>query len=361
MADNNAAAVDVDVFINGNEIPDTDIIICTADSDFDQPDMATITLRNDLSQNNATADHGQSVEIKFGDPGGSKTTVFKGEVVGIEPSYREGGESRIVIRAFNKMHRLTRGKKSKTYQKQSDQDVVSSIVGSAGLSATCGSSPKITHEHLYQHGQTDLEFIRVRAARLGFHVWCVDTTLYFDAPKCDQDSGIELKLHLPAEGDTKPFLKAFHARMSSAAVLGKVTVRGWDPKKKEEIVGEESAPASKLGSKKASSGASQFGDNATFTVDHPIYSVEEAKAIAKSRLAAANFGYLTAEAVCRGAPTLKLGIVVKCIVNEEAADDRFNGKYLVAGCTHKYTHSGGGGGGGGYETVLRLWRDAEKP
>lgn len=353
------SSVDIDIFINGAEVDDNDIIVCTTDSDFDQPDMATITLRNDRSRNTTAADHAQSVEIKFGAPGGSKTTVFKGEVVGIEPTYNAGGESRIVIRAFNKMHRLSRGKKSKTWQKQSDQDVVSSIASQAGLTAQCGSDPKIKHDHLYQHGQTNLEFIRVRAARLGFRVWCEDTKLFFDKPKTDQDSGIELKLEQGS--DDEPFIKKFSGRMSSANVLKKVTVRGWDPKKKEEIVGEESAPASKLGSKKGSDAAGEFGDGATFTVDHPIYSVDEAKAIAKSKLAEANFSYLTAEVVCRGSTRLKLGLVVKVTVNDDTADDRFNGKYLIAGCTHKYTHAAPGGGSGGYETLLRLWRDAEKP
>jgi len=349
---------DVDVFINGTEIADTDVISVQCDSDYDQPCMATITLRNDLSQNNATADHSQPVEVKFGPAGGTKKSVFKGEVVGIEPQYNTAGESRIIIRAFNKMHRLTRGKKSKTYQDKSDQDVVSAICGLHGLSAQNGTTPKITHKHLYQHGQTDLEFVRVRAARLGFRVWVDDTKLYFDAPKTDQDSGIELGMSKTTDG--KPFMKVFNARMSSAAVLKKVTVRGWDPKKKEEIVGEESAPASRLGSKKGSDAAGQFGDGATFTVDHPIYSVEEAKAIAKSKLAEANFSYITADAQCVGSADLKLGIVVTIKCNAETAADRFNGKYLVAGCTHRYTH-GSGGNKGGYETILRLWRDAEKP
>ncbi len=351
-----ASSVDVDVLFDGTEVPDTDIITFVVDSDFDQPCMATITLRNDTAKHTGARNHGQSCEIKVGKGDGSdKKTIFKGEIVGIEPSYKAGGESRILIRCFNKLHRLSRGRKSKTYQKQSDQDVVSAIAGQHGLSAQCGSSPKITHDHLYQHGQTNLEFVRVRAARLGFHVWCEDTKLFFDKPKTDQDSGIELKL----EKDAPYHLKAASLRMSSAAVLKKVTVQGWDPKKKEAIVGEESAASTPLGSKKGSDAASTFGDGATFTVDHPIYSVDEAKAIAKSRLADANLGYITGEALCKGSANLKLGIVVKLVVNTDESD-RFNGKYLVKGCTHKYTHGTGGNPSGGYETILRLARDAEK-
>jgi uncharacterized protein len=350
-----ASSVDVDVLFGGTEIPDTDILMFSVEQDLDQPDMAVITLRNDLGTHNNARKHGETVEVRVAKGDGSdRQSIFKGEIIGIEPSYRAGGESKIVIRAFNKMHRMSRGKKSKTYQDKSDQDVVSAVCGNHGLQAQNGSTPKITHKHLYQHNQTDLEFVRVRAARLGFHVWCDDTKLYFDAPKIDQDSGIEIKLD-----KTAPYhMKAFTVRMSSAAVLKKVTVRGWDPKKKEEIVGMEQAGSSPLGGTHASAAAGTFGDGATFTVDHPIYSVEEAKAIAKARLADANLNYITGEAVCKGSAKYKLAIVVKVIVNADVADDRFNGKYLVAGCTHRYTH--GTGGGGGYETVLRLWRDAEK-
>ncbi len=358
MAEQSASAVDFDVMIDGTEIPDGDIISFVVECDLNQPNMAMITLRNDHGAHTAARNHAQAVEIKIGAPdaSGSKATIFKGEIVGLEPTYKAHGESKILVRCFNKMHRLLRGKKSKTYQNMSDQDVVSAIVSDAGLTAQCGSDPKITHEHLYQHNQSNLEFIRVRAARLGFAVWCEDTTLHFDKPKTDQDSGIELKLQEVGEHH----LKSFAARLSSAAVVNKVTVRGWDPKKKEEIVGEATAASSSLGSKHAASASGDLGQAVTFTVDHPIYSVAEAQAIAKSKLGEAMMSYLTGEAECRGNSAYKPGIVVKITVNAEAADDRFNGKYFVNGVTHKYS-AGSGGSGGGYISYLRVARDAEKP
>lgn len=357
--EHSAFSTDIDVFFDGTEVEDADVISFVVERDLGQPDMAVITLRNDHHKHTKDRNPAQTVEIKAGgsQEGAPKTTVFKGEIVGIEPTYKAQGDSRVVIRAFNKMHRMIRGKKSKTYQKMSDQDIVSSIVGSHGLSAQCGADPKIKHEHVYQHNQTDLEFIRVRAARLGFAVWCEDTKLFFDAPKVDQDSGIELKIEEAAEHH----LKAFHARVSAANVVTKVTVRGWDPKKKEEIVGEASAASSKLGSKHAASAAGDLGQAVTFTVDHPVYSVEEAKAIAKAKLGEHMMSYLTGEAECRGHGAYKPGIVVKITVNAETRDDRFNGKYLVHGVTHKYTHGTGGNTPGGFVSVLRVSRDAEKP
>jgi phage protein D len=353
-----AFATDVDILFDGADVPDAEVVSFVADLDFGQPDMAVITLRNDSHAHTTARNHSQTVEIKAGgaEEGSPKTTIFKGEIVAMEPTYRAQGDSRVMIRALSKMHRMLRAKKSKTFQSMSDQDIVSQLVGPYGLSAQCGSSPKITHEHLYQHNQSDLEFIRVRAARLGFEVWCEDTKLYFDKPKLDVDSGIVLDIHEPGEHH----LKTFAARLTSANVLKKVTVRGWDPTKKQEIVGEESAQSSPLGSSNAVSASGDLGKSETFTVDHPIFSVDEAKAIAKAKLDAGNMTYITGEAECRGNGAYKPGIVVTLKLHSED-DYRFNGKYLVRGVTHKYTHGTGGNASGGFVSVLRLGRDAEKP
>ncbi len=359
QADHSAFSTDVDVFFDGTEVPDEDVIMFVTQSNFGQPCMATITLRNDDNHHTKDRNHGQSVEIKAGgsSEGATKTTLFKGEIVAIEPVFKAQGDSRVVIRAFNKLHRLSRGRKSKTYQSKSDQDIVSEICGAHGLTGECGSDPKITHDHKYQHNQTDLEYIRVLAARLGFEVWVDDTKLIFDKPKLDQDSGIELKIEEAGEHH----LKSFSARLSSAQVLKKVTVQGWDPKKKEEIKGEAEAQNSPLGSTNAASASGDFGQTMTFTCDRPIFSVQEAQAIAKSKLAEANLTYITGQAECRGNGNYKLGMVVKIIPNGTTADDRFNGKYLVRGVTHKYTHGTGGNQAGGFVTVLDVCRDAEKP
>jgi len=365
---NTSTAVDFDVTIGGAKIPNNDVMIICVDQDLMQPAMCVVTLRNKLSQYNDKHKPGDTVEVKMGggtrrnDAGsgsGDKATIFKGEIVGIESAYKQGGDPKLSIRAFDKLHRLLRGKKSKTYQKQTDQDIASAIASKHGLSAVCGSSPKIKHDHVYQHNQTDLEFLRSRAARLGYSLWVEDTKMFFDAPKLDADSGLEFVLDQQPKGGKGDKLKGFHGRMSNAQVVKKVTVRGWNPEKKEEIVGEESAASSPLGSSNAASSLADFGEVVTFTCDHPIFSVEEAKAIAKAKLGEAAMSFLTAEAEAMGNAGIKAGIVVKIKVNLDTATDRFNGKYLVSGCTHRYS-ADNKGGEGGYSTFMRLSRDAEK-
>jgi hypothetical protein len=212
-----AFATDVDIKFDGTEVADPEVVSFVVEQDFGQPDMAVITLRNDSHAHTTGRNQAQTVEIKAGgqEEGSEKGILFKGEIVALEPTYRAQGDSRVLIRAFSKMHRMLRAKKSKTYQSMSDQDVVSQIVGAYSLQAECGNDPKITHEHLYQHNQSDLEFLRLRAARIGYVVWVEDRTLHFDKPKLDVDSGIVFDIHEPGEHH----LKTFTARLTSANVL----------------------------------------------------------------------------------------------------------------------------------------------
>ena len=351
---NRASATNVDITINGTEVPEDEVLRFAVDLDLNQPDMAVITLVNRGNRNSNAHNQGDSVEIKVTK---DKKSIFKGEVVGIEPVYAAGEDTKVVIRAYNRLHRLLRGRKSRTFQDQSDNDVVNTIVGDHGLSADCGSDVNITHKHLYQHNQTDLEFLRLRAARIGYAVWVEDKTLHFKKPDLQSDSGLEFKLS--KEGGAGNRIKRFSPRLSSSQAVNSVTVRGWDPEKKQEIVGEATAQSSKLGQTNASSAASSFGSTKTFAVDFPIMSVEEAKAIAQSKLDDASLGFITGEADCFGNPDLKPGIVIKITVNDSQADDLFNGKYFVVGCTHTFM-PGGHGGSGGYMTIVKVARDAQK-
>jgi phage protein D len=136
-------------------------------------------------------------------------------------------------------------------------------------------------------------------------------------------------------------------------------VRGWDPAKKQEIVGQAKAQSSKLGKTAAHSATKKaFSNIATFEVDHPIASVDEAKKIAEAKVGEATMGYVTGDGECRGTPEIKPGVVVAITVNPDDSADRFNGKYMVVGATHKYTHAKTGDTGG-YVTSFRVNRDAE--
>jgi phage protein D len=346
-----AVSPNVDVFIDGAEVPDSDFQSYTVDRDMFQPDMAAIVLSNqgDVYSKKRI---GQPVEIKVGK---DSTSIYQGEITGLEPTFKGGEKTRILIRAMNKMHLLLRKRKSITFTDKSDQQILSQVVGDAGLTLEWKHDKTITYKHVYQHNQTDLEFLRTRAARMGCHVWCVGTKIYVKQPNLRDRLGIELTVD---EGGAEAQLRSFTPRLSSASIFKKVTVKGWNPETKELIVGEASAEKSGLGSETASAGSGAHGEEENFTVDHPIWSKEEATALAKARLTELSLQYMTGEAEVTGNPKFELGKTVKIVANGVEKDDPFNGDYYIMGISHRHTMSKSKDGG--FVTILRLARDAQK-
>jgi phage protein D len=195
---------------------------------------------------------------------------------------------------------------------------------------------------VYQHNQTDLEFLRERAARLGYEVWCEDSTLFFGQP--DVPAPVRLAGRR-ARGTLR--LKTFHPRLSSSETVQRVTVRGWNPEGREEITGEAALPAIVVGPDMSEPGL-VLGRTVAFTVDHPIFSVGEAQALAKAKLEEFSMSYLTGEAESQGSSRLRPGRLVVL----EGIGSQFNGKYYIRGTSHQYTH----GCGEGYRTALKLRR-----
>lgn len=344
-----AAAPNVDILINGKEIPDADFISYVVERDMFQPDMAAIVLSNQNDIYSPQIQIGTSIEIKVGS---GPDSIFKGELIGAEGAYKGGQTTRLTLRAMNKMHRLLRKRKSLTFTEKTDQQILSQVAQDAKLTLEWKHAKSITYKHVYQHNLTDLEFIRTRAARMGCHVWCEDTKLFVKEPELDQDGGVQLSV------DQGGALRAFTPRISSAAVVNKVTVKGWNPETKELITGEAQAQNSPLGSQNAVAACGTLGKEETFTVDHPIWSAEEANALAKARLRDLNLTFITGEAEMEGNPKVQMGKSIQIEANAMNAQDPFNGKYYVAGITHRHTLPKAKDGG--FVTVVKLMRDAWK-
>jgi phage protein D len=343
-----ATAPNVDVMLGGKEASDSDFLSYVIERDMFQPDMAAVVLSNQNDIYGGKYEIGATFDVKVGSP---SKPIFQGEIAGFEGTYKGGDKTKLLIRGMNRMHRLLRKRTSVTYTDKTDQQIIEQVCKKAELKLEWKHSATITYKHVYQHNQTDLEFIRMRAARLGAHVWCVNDTLYVKEP--DFGNVSELKLSVDKGGT----LRSFTPRLSSASIVKKVTVKGWNPETKELITGDATQERSKLGSKDAVAASGNFGKEETFTVDHPIWSVDEAKALAKARLRDLNLTFITGEAECAGQTDVELGSVIEVTANAQKADDPFNGKYYVMGITHRHTMPKAKDGG--FVTILKLARDAQ--
>jgi phage protein D len=347
-----ASAPNVDVFLGDDEVPDADFVSYIVERDMYQPDMAVVVLSNQSDKYTPKLKVGAPLKIKVGGP--ELKEIFDGECMGFEPMFRGGETTKISIRAVNKMHRLLRKRESLTFQDKTDQQILQQVVQSAGLTLEWKHAESITYKHVYQHNLNGLEFVRMRAARLGCHVWCVGNKIMVKEPDLANDSGVELSVDKGGE------LRSFTPRVQTGSVVKKVTVKGWNPETKELITGQAEVQNSPLGSQSAVAACGDLASNAeTFTVDQPVHSKQEADAMAKARLRDLNMQFVTGEAECSGNADLDLGQVVKITANAMTGDDVFNGKYYVMGITHRHTLPKSKEGG--FVTVLKLARDAWKP
>src|SRR4051794_5977989 len=151
MSVGKAGAVSVKVNVGGQDVPEEHQVAFTVDRDMNSPDMASIVLYN--------KDHRYSklkvadlVEIKIGE---DEKSIYKGEIVGLEPVYRGGEPQRISIRAMNKMHRLLRKRVSRTFTDKTDQQILTQVAQDAGLTLDWKHEKSITYKHVYQHNQSN--------------------------------------------------------------------------------------------------------------------------------------------------------------------------------------------------------------
>jgi phage protein D len=292
-----------------------------------------------------------AARLKLGDdarvqarPRRSPATLFKGEIVGIEPVL-DPTHPLVTVRAFNRLHRLTRGPRSRTFVDRTDGEIVEEIASDNGLEALVSGDLPLRYDLVVQADQTDLEFLRVRAARIGYEVLVDGTTLLFRK----QQEPPTLRVGCHRRGGALK-LRLFYARLSTSRSVQKVVVRGFDPSGAEHV-GEAQAPTVLLEPGEFDSDR-LLGQTVELTVDQPIFSAEEANAIAKAKLGELTLSYLSGEALLGGTSRLR----AESLVELQGVGDRFDGKYFVQGVTHRYSH---GGVDRGYKSVLRVRQDAE--
>ena len=322
--------------INGSDAPEdlmSDLGEIVVDISLHMPDMFKIQIRDPHLKwaESPLLQLGQEVEILTSQAMEHATSqrLMVGEIISMEPEYPYSGVPLVVVRGFDRSHRLHRGKKSRTFLQMTDSDIVSHITREYGLKPDIDSTYEV-YPHIYQHNQDDFEFIMERARRIDFTFLVEDRSLVFK--KTSSLPTVEVELEYGVS------LRQFHPRMSGTSQFKSVVVKGWDAANKREIVGQADGSGSptgnspevgmELGSKTVEKA---YGEAGTFIVNkHPVSSQSEADALAKSILAELEMSNLQAEGVAIGNPKLKAG----CKVNIKSLGNKFSGKYFVTKTRH---------------------------
>lgn len=337
-----AAGVRLRAVVAGVELPPGSVRSVVVESDTLGVDAATIVL--DVARAGGPK-VGDALSISAENANDPQPSIFNGEIIGIEPAYSTRGATTVTLRAFNRLHRLMRGRHSRTFESMSDADIAARMANEAGLGfGPSGPEATIKHKHVVQYAESNLEFLRTRAAGIGYEVVVEDSTLYFR--RAQESAEVALGCTLDA-GRARYETCTFRPRLSSASAVKKVTVRGWDPEKKREIIGEATRRIIPL-----SPAAARVMEPPGMSLDLgfvPALAGEAAAyGAASGTLAALTALDLSAEADTDGNASLRAGGGV--ILTESSR--RFGGKYLIIGASHRYER----GSTEGWHTLLRLVR-----
>jgi phage protein D len=256
-------------------------------------------------------------------------TVLKGEITAIEVNFTSESQAPMIIRGYDVSHRLHRGRKIRSFVDVTDSDMVSTIIGEVGITANTVTSTSVTYPYVFQENQTNMEFLRERAARNGFELFVEDGKLNFRAPT----AGTTLNLTWLMD------LNSFRVRVSSADQVSSVEVRGWDYVNKEAITSTISSATTVQTSNEhgdgvdtSSSFSGQPSSPKLTVVDRPVISTNDAEAIAQALMNELGSEFIHADARAEGNPLIRVGKVVSL-----SDMGKYSGSYYVTEARHIYS------------------------
>lgn len=257
--------------------------------------------------------------------------LFNGEITAIDMQYNADGSAVLIVRAYDKTHRLHRGRKTKTFLMQPDNLIIQQVAAAAGVLGVVMPTGG-PNQYVLQNNQTDMEFIRQRAALNGMDVM-VDSLGILQVKKVGLPSGV------PATLDWGDNLISFEPRISSMKMKTVAQAMGWDPLLKIPAVGVMApVPATAQGTTELDATLSMgvFGVAQDVVNDQPV-DMDSAMLLATARANAAMMNFTTASGVCLGHPLVRAGNMI--IIS--GVGIKFAGNYWVTSARHVFDPDSG--------------------
>ncbi len=338
------------VLLNGAEAPRNvmeDLREIVVDQATEMADFFVIALNNDGNRwsDKPTFRPGANIRIELGYEGDVVVPVMDGEVVSWKASYPRRGPSTLRVQGFTKYHRLKRPRLTRSFgPNKKYSDIAKEIAKECGLCEGIEDSG-IAFEAVYQHNQTNLQFLLELARLIGFEVFVSGEhngkgKLYFRKARTDKPSIQTLKW--------KENLIAFHPHLAVARIPTLVEVMAWSGARKEEIqigiqIGQEGP--SMGGTQTGPMISEKLGPARQLIVFEALYQNPEAEKLAIATLRRATMETVHAEATCEGAPWAQAGLVVAV----EGVGPDFSGPYYIERAVHNLLPHG-------FTTTLQLIR-----
>jgi len=269
-------------------------------------------------------DIGRTIRVDMGQ-GKKLKRVFEGEVVGLEMEPTLQGTMVLIVKAYDKSHRLHRGRKTRSFVQVTDGDIAKKIAREAGLRPDVENTSEV-YDYVIQDNSSGYRFLRERAERIGFSLWVGDGKLHFRRATAPEGQPVILEW-----GKT---LQKFHPALSVGRQVNEVVVRGWNVKEKKAIVGRATRgrAEAKVGQNKngGETAKDAFGDASAVVVNRPVVTQAEAEHLAQALHDELSGQFVQADGETSGTPELFPGLQVEI----KNVGKRFGGRYLVTSVMH---------------------------
>jgi uncharacterized protein involved in type VI secretion and phage assembly len=190
-------------------------------------------------------------------------------------------------------------------------------------------------DHVFQHNQSDMQFLRSRAAGLGYGLWV------------DEKGKLNFK---PVNGALSHAgtlvwgerLSRFQPRINARRQVGAVDAFSWNAKTKTALhstvkVPNDASRGLKLLAAQQNRARALAGTESREVVADRRLTHEQNKAAAHARAEEIAHEFIEADGECRGDPGIRAG----CQVKIKGVGGRFSGDYAVTSATHVYSHANG--------------------
>jgi phage protein D len=307
------------------------VLAVEVSEDIDALGMFTLELDNwDLESQQVSWSDGDQfelgdvVKVKFG-YGNQTKVVMVGEITGLELEFSAEQSPRLVVRGHDVSHRLMRGTKTRSFTKMRESDIVETVASAVGIRVKATSTAEKL-DYVLQRNQTDLAFIRDRAARIGYEILVEGTTLEFRPLKPQGKAVLTLQ---------RKDLLEFSPRLNTLGQVNDVEVRSWNAQQKKPMVKGNAGNNDVVAMGKTvglATTSREFGRTAYAVIDQGAISPQEAQTIAQGQINRMALGYITGDGACQGNPELRMGQVIRIA----GVGQRFSGDYYVTATTHRY-------------------------
>jgi phage protein D len=274
---------------------------------------------------------GTKVEIKLGYLDQFQTLIV-GEITALHPKYSSTESARMHVQGFDKLHRLRRGRKTRSFVEMKDSQMAEKIAGDAGLTPQVEDTG-VVFDYVFQNNQSDLEFLLERARRIRYEVRADVQTLVFRRAPNHLGKTVSLEF-------TKT-LKEFSPRLTTVGQVSEVKVRAWNPTTKEAVLGvaRTGDEDSRMGGRESGPQLSEtaFGKTVTTVIDVPLATQAEADQVAHALYNQMALDFVCGDGEAVGNASIQAGTTLEL----KGLGRRFSGNYYLSKTEHRIGPKGG--------------------